>query len=133
MALHVSRHFFVNCIIWLIFLGFHFGRIIREDYLSPYFINSSLAMSLLRSQADSLFINANCLAIFTFFFWSPLVTIISAFMIMILLISEYSDYRQPEIKPELVVDKSRKEKLTINVNVTFPKVPCYRKFFFNAF
>ncbi|CAJ0826396.1 8078_t:CDS:2 [Entrophospora sp. SA101] len=34
-------------------------------------------------------------------------------------------YRSTEIKPELVVDKGRKEKLTININITFPHVPCY--------
>jgi len=27
--------------------------------------------------------------------------------------------------PELVVDRGRKEKMTINLNITFPKVPCY--------
>jgi len=55
------------------------------------------------------------------------VTIISAILICILLWSEFSDYRTPEMKPQLVVDKSRKERLEININITFPHVPCYCK------
>lgn len=29
--------------------------------------------------------------------------------------------------PTQVVDKSRGEKLVVNMNITFPRVPCYRK------
>ncbi len=29
-------------------------------------------------------------------------------------------------EPSIIVDKSRGEKLVVNLNVTFPRVPCYR-------
>ncbi|ORY07332.1 endoplasmic reticulum-golgi intermediate compartment protein 3-like protein [Basidiobolus meristosporus CBS 931.73] len=53
------------------------------------------------------------------------VTLVSAFFILLLLGSEYAEYRSVQLKPSLLVDKSRKEKLGINFNVTFPKLPCY--------
>ncbi|CAG8601157.1 3304_t:CDS:2 [Diversispora eburnea] len=59
-------------------------------------------------------------------YYGAALTIISAIIIIILLWSEFNEYRSTEIRPELIVDKSRKEKLTININVTFPRVPCYR-------
>lgn len=31
-------------------------------------------------------------------------------------------------EPSIVVDKSRGEKLVVNLNITFPRVPCYRAF-----
>ncbi|KAG9295719.1 hypothetical protein G9A89_001736 [Geosiphon pyriformis] len=58
-------------------------------------------------------------------YYGATLTIISACLIAVLLLSEYADYKRPEIKGQLVVDKSRKEQLTININVTFLKVPCY--------
>ncbi|ORX84778.1 endoplasmic reticulum-golgi intermediate compartment protein 3-like protein [Basidiobolus meristosporus CBS 931.73] len=53
------------------------------------------------------------------------VTLVSGFVILILLMMEFSAYRSVEMKPSLSVDKSRKEKLSINFNVTFPKLPCH--------
>jgi len=53
------------------------------------------------------------------------VTIISGLLIAILVLSELSAYRTSVMKPELVVDKGRKDKLPISFNVTFPKIPCY--------
>ncbi|RIB15031.1 endoplasmic reticulum vesicle transporter-domain-containing protein [Gigaspora rosea] len=58
-------------------------------------------------------------------YYGAALTILSTIIIITLLWSEFNEYRVTEIKPELVVDKSRKEKLTINLNITFPKVPCY--------
>ncbi|CAG8484356.1 3887_t:CDS:2 [Funneliformis caledonium] len=58
-------------------------------------------------------------------YYGAALTIISAILICILLWSEFSDYRTPEMKPQLVVDKSRKQRLEININITFPHVPCY--------
>ncbi|KAE8230159.1 hypothetical protein CF326_g4846 [Tilletia indica] len=52
-------------------------------------------------------------------------TFLSAFLILILTISEYRDYRRVQVKSSLVVDLSRGERLTANLNITFPRVPCY--------
>lgn len=40
---------------------------------------------------------------------------------------EFIDYRRVNIDTSIVVDKSRGEKLTVNMNITFPRVPCYRR------
>ena len=39
---------------------------------------------------------------------------------------EFLDYRRVNTDTSIIVDKSRGEKLTVKMNVTFPKVPCYR-------
>lgn len=52
------------------------------------------------------------------------VTITSLVMIFFLITLELIDYRRVVMRPELIVDKSRGEKLTIHFNVTFPKMPC---------
>ncbi|KAI8364804.1 endoplasmic reticulum vesicle transporter-domain-containing protein [Radiomyces spectabilis] len=54
-----------------------------------------------------------------------LVTTISALIIGFLMLSEFFAYRTPTWQTELVVDKSRKEKLPIHFNITFPKMPCH--------
>jgi hypothetical protein len=41
---------------------------------------------------------------------------------------EFFDYRRVNIDTSIVVDKSRGEKLTVLLNITFPRVPCYRAF-----
>jgi len=38
---------------------------------------------------------------------------------------EFFDYRRVNVDTSIQVDKSRGEKLTVNMNVTFPRVPCY--------
>lgn len=38
---------------------------------------------------------------------------------------EFVDYRRINHDTSMIVDKSRGEKLTVNLNVTFPKIPCY--------
>ncbi|KAK7056918.1 vacuolar protein sorting-associated protein 45 [Paramarasmius palmivorus] len=52
-------------------------------------------------------------------------TILSAAIILAFTMMEFIDYRRVYIDTSLVVDKSRGEKLTVNLNVTFPRVPCY--------
>ncbi|KAK0546629.1 ER-derived vesicles protein erv46 [Tilletia horrida] len=52
-------------------------------------------------------------------------TFLSAFLILILTISEFRDYRRVHVKSSLVVDLSRGERITANLNITFPRVPCY--------
>ena len=52
------------------------------------------------------------------------VTIISILVIVFLLVAEWSNYRRIVVHPELVVDTGRGERLTINLNITFPMIPC---------
>ncbi|KAJ6621885.1 Sec1 family-domain-containing protein [Mycena sp. CBHHK59/15] len=53
------------------------------------------------------------------------VTIISAAIILAFTTMEFFDYRRVNIDTSIVVDKSRGEKLTVKMNITFPRVPCY--------
>ncbi len=55
-----------------------------------------------------------------------LVTILSAAIILAFTTMEFFDYRRVSVDTSIVVDKSRGEKLTVNMNVTFPRVPCFR-------
>jgi hypothetical protein len=54
-------------------------------------------------------------------------TLLSAAIVLAFTTMEFMDYRRVNIDTSIVVDKSRGEKLTVNLNVTFPRVPCYRK------
>ena len=53
-----------------------------------------------------------------------IVTISSLLIILYLLLVEWNDYRRVVVKPELIVDKGRGEKMEIHMNITFPRVPC---------
>ncbi|KAI8612837.1 endoplasmic reticulum vesicle transporter-domain-containing protein [Chytriomyces sp. MP71] len=53
------------------------------------------------------------------------VTLASYFVIFLLLLSEFTDWRTMQVNPSLDVDIARKEKMEINMNVTFPKIPCF--------
>ncbi|QDS68129.1 hypothetical protein FKW77_010260 [Venturia effusa] len=53
-----------------------------------------------------------------------IVTITSLLIILWLTYGEWTDYRRILVKPELVVDKGRGEKMEIHMNITFPRVPC---------
>lgn len=55
------------------------------------------------------------------------VTIIAAAIIFSFTTIEFLDYRRVNVDTSIVVDRSRGEKLTVNMNVTFPRVPCYRE------
>lgn len=57
-----------------------------------------------------------------------LVTILSAAIILAFTTMEFFDYRRVSVDTSIVVDKSRGEKLTVNMNVTFPRVPCFREY-----
>lgn len=37
---------------------------------------------------------------------------------------EWADYRRVTVRPELVVDKGRGERMEIALNISFPRVPC---------
>jgi len=52
-------------------------------------------------------------------------TIVSAAIILAFTMMEFFDYRKVNIDTSIVVDRSRGEKLTVNMNITFPRVPCY--------
>ncbi|KAF2459995.1 endoplasmic reticulum vesicle transporter-domain-containing protein [Lineolata rhizophorae] len=52
------------------------------------------------------------------------ITITSLLVILWLVWGEWADYRRILVKPELVVDKGRGEKLEIFMNITFPRIPC---------
>ncbi|VEU22652.1 DEKNAAC103432 [Brettanomyces naardenensis] len=53
-----------------------------------------------------------------------ILTLICMFTILILLFNEYGDYKTIVIRPELVVDRDQDNKLDINLDITFPKMPC---------
>ncbi|KAF8501044.1 Sec1 family-domain-containing protein [Russula emetica] len=52
-------------------------------------------------------------------------TLVSVAIILSFTIMEFLDYRRIGIDTSVVVDRSRGEKLTVHLNVTFPRVPCY--------
>ncbi|PWY85293.1 COPII-coated vesicle membrane protein Erv46 [Aspergillus eucalypticola CBS 122712] len=52
------------------------------------------------------------------------ITIASLLVILWLVWGEWVDYRRVVVMPELVVDKSRGEKMEIHLNITFPRLPC---------
>ncbi|KAF8645112.1 hypothetical protein AX16_007941 [Volvariella volvacea WC 439] len=54
-----------------------------------------------------------------------LLTIIAAAIILAFTTIEFMDYRRVGIDTSLVVDRSRGEKLTVHMNMTFPRVPCF--------
>lgn len=56
-----------------------------------------------------------------------MITLLSLTLIAFLTLGELIDYRKIHEQTTLVVDKSRGEKLTIDLNITFPRVPCYRE------
>lgn len=53
-----------------------------------------------------------------------ILTIVSSIIVILLVISEWRDYTRLEWRPEIIVDKTRGDKMEINVNITFPNLPC---------
>lgn len=58
---------------------------------------------------------------------SDIVTMLSAILILSFTFMEFIDYRRVYVDTSVLVDRSRGERLTVVLNVTFPKVPCYRR------
>jgi hypothetical protein len=56
-----------------------------------------------------------------------LLTFISLSIILSSMMIEFVDYRRIHVEPSIEVDRSRGEKLVIDVDLTFPRIPCYRK------
>jgi len=54
-----------------------------------------------------------------------ILTLFSFALICLLTVIEFVDYRRITLHPSILVDKSRGEKLVVNMNITFPRVPCY--------
>ncbi|KAG1772406.1 Sec1 family-domain-containing protein [Suillus occidentalis] len=54
-----------------------------------------------------------------------LLTLISACIILAFTTMEFFDYRRVGVDTSIVVDRSRGQKLSVRLNVTFPHVPCY--------
>lgn len=52
------------------------------------------------------------------------VTVVSSLLMVILFISELNYYLTKDVQPELFVDTTRGQKLRINIDIDFPKVPC---------
>ncbi|PSN63520.1 endoplasmic reticulum-golgi intermediate compartment protein-like protein 3 [Corynespora cassiicola Philippines] len=53
-----------------------------------------------------------------------IVTLTSLIIILWLAWGEWADYRRVIVRPELIVDKGRGEKMEIAMNITFPRMPC---------
>ena len=53
-----------------------------------------------------------------------LITVISLILMFVLVTAEYFSYSKIIVRPELIVDKSRGERMTIHLNITFPNIPC---------
>lgn len=51
---------------------------------------------------------------------------ISFSIILTSVMLEFVDYRRIHLEPSITVDRSRGEKLSIEMDLTFPRVPCYR-------
>ena len=52
-------------------------------------------------------------------------TFISFSIILTSMMIEFIDYRRIHLEPSIEVDRSRGEKLVIDLDMTFPRVPCY--------
>jgi hypothetical protein len=55
------------------------------------------------------------------------VTFISLAIIAVSTILEFIDYRRVHLEPSIIVDRSRGEKLVVDMDIFFPRVPCYRE------
>eukprot|EP00741_Cyanophora_paradoxa_P003253 tig00000691_g3161.t1 len=52
------------------------------------------------------------------------ITLVCAFFIVVLMLGETYQYAKPTIKHQMFVDTTHSERIRINVNITFPKLPC---------
>lgn len=53
------------------------------------------------------------------------VTFLSFSIILASIMIEFIDYRRVTLEPTIIVDRSRGEKLEIDLDITFPRVPCF--------
>ncbi|GAA5883188.1 hypothetical protein JCM3774_002413 [Rhodotorula dairenensis] len=52
-------------------------------------------------------------------------TLVALSIILLLTVWEFADYRRVRMEPSVLVDRTRGEKLVVNLDITFPRVPCY--------
>lgn len=52
------------------------------------------------------------------------VTVTSAVLMVLLLLTELNNYLQPTISEDLYVDTTRSHKLNINLDLTIPRISC---------
>lgn len=53
-----------------------------------------------------------------------IITLVCAFIVLFLIRNEYKDYTLIITRPELVVDRDINTKLDINLDISFPNIPC---------
>ncbi|ODV59250.1 retrograde cargo receptor ERV46 [Ascoidea rubescens DSM 1968] len=53
-----------------------------------------------------------------------IVTLVCFILVVCLIINDWNEFRTIVIRPELVVDRDRAKRLDINVDITFPNLPC---------
>lgn len=53
-----------------------------------------------------------------------MITLVCVLIVLFLIRNEYYEYTSVVIRPELVVDKNINKKLDINLDITFPDIPC---------
>lgn len=53
-----------------------------------------------------------------------MITLVCIFIVLMLIKNEYNDYTSVIVRPELVVNRDVNKQLDINLDVTFPDVPC---------
>ncbi|CAE7123889.1 unnamed protein product [Rhizoctonia solani] len=53
------------------------------------------------------------------------ITIVSAAIILVFTLIEFIDYRRVAIDSDIEVDTSRGQHMSVKMNITFPRVPCY--------
>lgn len=53
-----------------------------------------------------------------------IITLVCVLVVLMLIRNEYTDYTTLVTKPELVVDRDINKKLDINLDITFPNLPC---------
>ncbi|KIO19312.1 hypothetical protein M407DRAFT_246194 [Tulasnella calospora MUT 4182] len=54
-----------------------------------------------------------------------LLTMLSAAIICTFTLVEFMDYRRVYVDTSVIVDRSRGERLSVSMNITFPQVPCF--------
>lgn len=54
-------------------------------------------------------------------------TLVSITLILLLTLVEYLDYRSVYLDTDIGVYKAKSDRITVNFNVTFPRVPCFCK------